>query len=81
MRLISSWAVSGESEAWTTLHWMDMAKSPRIDPASASRALVMPQISRTAWTHSSPSQAVTTTGDDFINFLMPSKKGLSARWA
>ncbi len=80
-RAISALALSTESEAWITLHPTLMAKSPRMDPASACRALVIPVISRTASTTSSPSRHKMMTGEFCMKLDTPGKKGWSAMWA
>ena len=53
-----------------------IAKSPRIEPGAASSGLVAPITWRAAFTASSPSSTIATSGPEVMNETSSSKNGL-----
>ena len=59
---ISAAADSGESEPWTRLNRLLIAKSPRIVPGAASGPKVLPIMARTTAMACLPSSTMATVG-------------------
>src|SRR6266508_6914524 len=74
---ISDTADSGESEPWTALASIELAKSLRMVPGAAFAGSVAPMISRTPTMAFSPSSTIGTEGPWVMNAQRLEKNGRS----
>ena len=74
---ISRSADSGESEPWTRLSGIDIARSPRIVPGSAFAGFVAPIVLRMVAIALSPSTTSAHVGPEVMNSTSSPKNGFS----